>query len=530
MNEPLTTDQGLLAHFLDRNAENSPHEEAIIDGEIRLSHLQVKHDVIATAKALVASGVGKGDRVAVLAPPSVLYWVCFLASAYIGAIWIGLNPRYRARELAYVLDDSEPMVLILSGATSSGIAPTILSDLAETLPETVIVDDQSPSDPALHDGDNCTLWSEFIQNGVSISDGVLAERRYNVSPTDPSLIVYTSGSTGAPKGALLPQRAMIQFALRQNDLWSITKCRVLNYFPINHIGCIVDTSIPAFVAQSAMVFMQQFDPAASMQLIVQEKISIWGSVPSVFMMQLALHDFDQYDLSAVELIVWGGAAMPTPVIQKLLTVCPRLATNYGMTETSSAITALEAVNDVDLLANSVGHAFPGVEIKLINDAGEIAASGEVGEILARSHLNFIGYWRQTEMTEAAFDHEGYFRTGDLAMQRPDGRYKIVGRCKEMFKSGGYNVYPREVEDCIESHPDVRICAVVGAPDSVWQEVGVAFLQTDQTVSNEAIGAYCRDHLANYKVPKRFIFIDEFPLLPIGKIDKVALKRLAAESA
>jgi acyl-CoA synthetase (AMP-forming)/AMP-acid ligase II len=516
----------LLAGFLDLNAQNDPHGEAVVDGEIRLTHLEVKNAVIATAKALLASGVRKGDRVAVLAPPSSVYWISFLASAYIGAIWIGLNPRYRTTELAYLIQDSEPSILILNCAPESGIAQTILSDLLDVLPKKVIMVDQVPPHFQIPDKINCAHWNPFIESGLSICDEALAERRTSVSANDPCLIVYTSGSTGAPKGALLHQHGMVQFAVRQNKLWPVSGCSVLNYLPINHIGCIIDISIPAFVAQGSIIFMRQFDAATAMRLMVDEKISIWGSVPSVFMMQLDLQDFDSYDLSAVQLIVWGGAAMPTAVIERLLTVCSRLATNYGMTETSSAITALEAVDDIDLLANSVGHAFPGVEIKLTGESGAIVAAGEVGEILARSDSNFIGYWRQPAMTEIAFDRDGYFRTGDLAIQRPDGRYKIVGRCKEMFKSGGYNVYPREIENCIESHPDVRTCAVVSAPDPVWQEVGVAFILTSRPISDEAIQTYCRNSLANYKVPKRFVFVEEFPLLPIGKIDKMALQSRA----
>ena len=274
--------------------------------------------------------------------------------------------------------------------------------------------------------------------------------------------------------------------------------------------------------------MERFDAAQSLRLMAAERIPLWASVPSVFQMQLALPDFDSYDLSAVRLTVWEGAAMPPEAIAQLHAVCPRLATNYGMTETTSAITVLEPTDDLEVLANSVGGSFPGVEVRLAAPDGSEASDGQVGEVQARSGLNLLGYWNDPNATAAAFTAEGFFRTGDLAVRRSDGRYRIVGRLKEMFKSGGYNVYPREVEDAIEAHPAVATAVVVGVPDLRWDEVGVAFVEPAGAVTADALAAWCRDRLANYKIPKRFELIDALPLLPIGKVDRAALRRMAAE--
>jgi acyl-CoA synthetase (AMP-forming)/AMP-acid ligase II len=228
--------------------------------------------------------------------------------------------------------------------------------------------------------------------------------------------------------------------------------------------------------------------------------------------------------------VWEDAAISSEVLDRLAGICPRLATNYGMTETTSAITVEAGSNDRDMLLNSVGSVFPDVEVRLVAPDGGQVPDGDAGEVQVRSHYCFLGYWGKPEATRDAFTDDGFFRTGDLATRRPDGRYRIVGRLKEMFKSGGYNVYPREIESVLESHPAVSLSAVVPVPDPLWQEVGVAFVipKPGSSVAADTLIAWCRERLANYKVPKHCVVEPELPLLPIGKIDKVALRKRAAE--
>lgn len=222
--------------------------------------------------------------------------------------------------------------------------------------------------------------------------------------------------------------------------------------------------------------------------------------------------------------------MPVDLLRRLHAIHPRLATNYGMTETTSGITAIEPTDDLEVLANSVGPAFPGVEIRLVDAGGNDVATGESGEIWARSPYNLLRYWNRARETAEALTSDGWFKTGDLAVRRPDGRYRIVGRLKEMFKSGGYNVYPREVETAIEAHPGVEQVAVVSIEDPTWQEIGVAFVVAREPLSIAEVEAWCRERLANYKIPKRFVFVTALPLLPIGKVDKPALKQMAVNGA
>lgn len=513
-----------ISDYLDWHAARTPEAEALVLGGERIRYRQLKKKVDALARALMAAGVAKGDRVCVLQTPHPEYFVTFLAAASIGAIWVGLNPRYQLQELSHVISDADPHLLI----ARSRIAGRDYSDdlaalqgLACNVERTVIF----AGDPVVAGAEP---MEGFVDRGRQVSDEDLTARRMNCGGRDPCMLVYTSGSTGKPKGAVLHHEGVCRFSLEQNRLWPLSPYRSLNYFPINHVGCVLDCSTPALVAGGTMVMMEQFDPVRSMELIQSERISIWGSVPSVFQMQLALPDFDKYDLSAVQLIVWEGAAMPADLIEPLRRITPRLATNYGMTETTSAITIVEPTDDLDVLANSVGVAFPGVEIRLAGPDGGEVGKGATGEVQARSAGNLIGYWKQDTATRDAFTDDGFFRTGDLAERRQDGRYRIVGRIKEMYKSGGYNVYPREIETALEAHPAVALAAVVSVPDPVWQEVGVAYVTLKSEATTEQILAHCRAHLANYKVPKLVVFESELPLLPIGKIDKVTLSRRARD--
>lgn len=504
-------------------AEQRPDAEALVVGQRRITYADLHEAVEQLARALLAAGVAKGDRVATLQTPHPDYLTAFLATASIGAIWVGLNPRYRIGELRHVVTDSEPKVLITRTLIEGRSYEAELAELQHACPNLVRVVAFEGEPPAAGVEDMVT----FLASGVSIEGATLVAARAACGDRDPCLIVYTSGSTGAPKGALLAHDALAAFSIAQNEVWPLKTYRAINYFPINHVGCVIDCTLPCLVAGGTMIFMEQFDPAECMDLMVRERVTLWGSVPSVFQMQLSLADFDTYDLSALELIIWEGAAMPADLVERLLRIHTRLATNYGMTETTSAITATRPTHDLEVLSRTVGEAFPGVEIRLADPKGAPVADDEDGEVQTRSRFNMLGYWRRAEASAEAFTEDGFFRTGDLARRRADGRYQIVGRLKEMYKSGGYNVYPREVEAVLEDHPAVGLAAVVAADDAIWQEVGVAYVALRGAVTPEELEAHCRARLANYKVPKRIVIEPDLPLLPIGKVDKRALKARAA---
>ncbi|MGC1522222.1 MAG: class I adenylate-forming enzyme family protein [Steroidobacteraceae bacterium] len=507
-------------------ARRTPHAEAAVFADVRWSYADLDRRVDALAKALLAAGVVKGDRVATLQTPRPEFLSALLAAASIGAIWVGLNPKYRLAELSHVITDAEPKILLARTRIGERRYDADLRALQDACPalERIVVFD---GDPLVA---GAIALRDFVLGGTAVAPGDLPAARLQCGGRDPCLIVYTSGTTGRPKGAVLGHEGIIAFSETQNALWPVAPYRTLNYFPINHVGCVVDVTAPCLMAGGCLIFQEQFDPQLSLEAVVSERVSLLGSVPSVFQMQLALPDFSRYDLSGLQLIVFEGAPMPADLIGQLLRLGKNVATNYGMTETTSAITALEPTRDAELLTHTVGSAFPGVKIRLTTADGRTAAVGEIGEVWARSPYNFLGYWRDPAATAQAFSADGYFRTGDLAVQRSDGRYRLAGRVKEMFKSGGYNVYPREVETVIETHPAVTLAAVVCVPDPLWQEVGIAFVQADAPIAAADLRQWCRSRLANYKIPKRFVLLPALPLLPIGKIDKVELRRRALETA
>lgn len=500
-------------------ARHAPAAVACVCAEERVTYADLAMRIEAATRALIGAGVKHGDRIAILSPPHLDFVETLLAVSSIGAIWVGLNPRYQRDELLYVLTDSTPSILFAKRQIGDRDFRSDLDAIQRAAPDLRIVYlDADEADP--------TGWTRFISEGSHVSGAELDARRALVAPRDPCMIVYTSGSTGRPKGALLHHDGVLRFSRLQNEIWPLSPYVTLNFLPINHIGCVVDLTLPALDAGGTIVFLERFDATESLRVMERERVTFWASVPSVFQLQMAAPEFDAIDLSAVQLIVWEGAAMPEEWARRLAAICPRMATNYGMTETTSAITIAPPSSDIEMLTTSVGHAFPGVEIRLVREDGSEVPVGEPGEVWARSENNFLGYWRRPEATDAAFTADGYFRTGDLAVRRGDGRYAIVGRLKEMYKSGGYNVYPREVEAILEDHPAVEAAAVVPIDDPVWQEVGVAFVVTRGDVGVEELLAFCRARLANYKAPKHIHIEATLPLLPIGKVDKQALREAA----
>jgi acyl-CoA synthetase (AMP-forming)/AMP-acid ligase II len=516
---------GRISDYVAWHGSERPHAVALTTGEIGLTYAELSRRVDVLARGLLAAGVTKGARVATLATPHHDFLIAFLATASIGAIWLGLNPRHRLAELALPMSDAEPVVLL----TRTRIGDREYADELQafrTASPTLRV--------AAFSGEQLAPGVEametFVERGRFVAPEVLEAARGHCGARDPCLIVYTSGSSGTPKGALLHHEGIVSSSRLQNELWPVAPMSLVNYFPINHVGCIVDCSTPCLVAGGTLYFLEQFDPKTCLELMARRRVSIWGSVPSAFQLQLGLEEFESYDLSAVQLIAWGGAAMPEPLIERLRHVSRRLATNYGMTETTGSITSVEPTDEIDVLAHSVGRPVPGVEVRLRDAAGVAVPRGSPGEVQVRSPGNMIGYWRRPEASAAAFTSDGFFRTGDLAIERPDGRYRLVDRLTDMFKSGGYNVYPREIEAVLEAHPAIALAAVVPVPDPLWQEVGVAYVVAATPVAPDELAAFCRSRLAAYKVPKRFRIEQALPLLPIGKVDKRALRlRATAES-
>jgi fatty-acyl-CoA synthase len=509
-----------ISDYVDYHANRQPDTEALVLGNLRYDYSELKSRVDRCALALLDAGIEKGDRVATLSTPHPDFFVTFLAAASIGAIWIGLNPKYSLDEYRYVIGNARPrLVISRSQIEDRNLADDIavLADEFDCLEAVVFFEEK-----AFHDAQ---AYKDFIQKEPGPDDlGKLAAVRAQVKGSDPAMIVYTSGTTGKPKGALIPHQGLARVAHVQNRYWHCDPIRAVNFLPINHIGCVGDIACFTYVNGGTIVFMEHFDPAACLQVVQDEKITFWGAVPTAFQLCLALPDFNDYDLSCLQLVIWGGAKAPANLIRKLATICPRLSTSFGQTESVGSVTFVEPCSDIHLLSRSVGQPVPEYGFRLADEAGNPVPTGETGEIQVRGDFIMLGYWENPRATAEAIQ-DGWLKTGDLGVQGSDGHVKLVGRLKEMFISGGYNVFPLEVEQVLESHPAIAMAAVVSVPDELFSEVGHAWVlvETGQAIEADEIFEFCKERLANYKVPKHVFTEHELPMLPIGKLDRSALK-------
>ncbi|MCV7228138.1 class I adenylate-forming enzyme family protein [Mycolicibacterium komossense] len=487
--------------------------EMLTHAETRLTRSEVEEQSATLARAFLAAGVQRGDRVAVLGNPRPEFYVTFLAAARIGAIWQGLNPKYTAGELDHVVGDSQPKVLMGLSAnhrdTLEGVLERVGSD-----------------SPVITAGES---WEAFLSAGEAVSAEVLRDAESAVDSTDPAVLVYTSGTSGRPKGALLPHRGLVQCSVVQADRWYEAQPRMLCDLPINHVGCLGDISSSVVVAGGTVHYMEKFDRSGVLDVIARERLEYWLAIPTMFLLVTGTPEWATADLSSMKRAIWGGAAASRELILELQSRIPLVCTSFGMTETVGSIIYTDDDDDLDALANTVGRPDPRFEIRIARTDGIPCDTDEEGEIQARGPFLMLGYLNRPEATAAAIDADGWFHTGDVGRIDRDGRIRLAGRLSDMFKSGGYNVYPREIELALEEHPQVRSAAVVSIADALYSEVGVGFVipQPGAELDTDELRSFLRTRLANYKIPKRLEVREEFPRLAIGKVDKRVLKQWAA---
>jgi len=298
-------------------------------------------------------------------------------------------------------------------------------------------------------------------------------------------------------------------------------------FPIDHVACVADTCATTLVKGGTIIFQERFNPHALLETTQREKVTFWVGIPTMIQLVLAQADFDTFDLSSLELVLWGGAALPRSIIAKLQQMGPRLITAYGMTETSAHVTYTDSNADIEILAETIGKPDPNSPCRIVNENGLECAIGEQGELQFKCDHLMLEYFNQPQTSHEAFTNDGWMHTGDIGFWREDGNIKLAGRMSDMFKSGGYNVYPREIEVVLEQLPAVAMAAVISVADDLYQEVGHAYvlLEPGGKISEQELAEYCKQQLANYKVPKRFFKQTNLPMLPVGKIDKCALKSM-----
>jgi acyl-CoA synthetase (AMP-forming)/AMP-acid ligase II len=512
-------------HFVEKWAEARPQAEALAFEADRLTWTDFKSRMDLTAKAFLDIGVKRGDRIAMLSMARTEFLTTFMAAGKVGAVWLGLSPKFSLDELLYLLGDCQPSVLItLRRHMGSDLRPVIgtLMEEFSCLKKVLVIGEPFEATEG---------FSEFAYHQRYHLNSDLEARCRKVADQDPTLLLYTSGSTGKPKGVLHTHSSIVEnIKVEVKKFYFDDRSRGLIHFPVNHVASVVELGFAGIMAGGFLMCMDKFDPAETLKMIQKESITHLGQIPAMFLLQFKDPQFARTDLNSVKYFLWAGAAAPKLMVAVLSQICEKtgaaMLTGYGSTEVCGFVTYTEKGDDLDKLIHTAGKIAPPFELKVVNLDRRELPDGEVGEVAVRGPFLMKGYYNKPEATKAVISEDGWYYTSDLAFKDPDGYIHLAGRASEMYKSGGENVYPREIEEVIESHESILFAAVIAVPDEVYQEVGWAFsmLRSGKDVSEDELREFCKSKLANFKVPKRFFVRPLLPLLPNGKIDKVALRK------
>jgi fatty-acyl-CoA synthase len=534
-----------FGEILEQQAQRNPDKEALVYNypelglNLRLTFRQLRAEVDRLSKGLMALGIVKGEHVAVWAP-NVPEWIFLqLALARIGAVMVTVNTAYKASEVEYVLRQGDITTLFMTeefrGNSYLDSVYSIVPDIKE-LADPIAQPLQSEQLPRLKrvvllsttPYPGTLLYPDVVEMGQRIADEALRERRASVTPEDVAMIMYTSGTTGFPKGAMLTHYGIVNQWLCAGLNKDYSQDRYVNSMPLFHIA---GSNFVTASVMTGMTLIQliAFDPAKELELLDQEKGTSSFLVPTMLIAMLNHPRFlaGAFDLSSFKQIYTGGAPIPVALMEQAKEQMGADCRIYfGLTEVTGGGTVTRDHDSFDLKSATVGRPYPHMEAKIINPAtGEPVGFGERGEFLARSFNVMKGYYNMPEKTAATIDTEGWLHTGDLATMNAQGYVNIVGRVKDMVIRGGENLYPAEIEQFLVRHPKIADAQVIGVPDAYMGEEMAALirLKPDEQLNEEALRDYCRANISRNKVPKYFKFVATFPLTASGKIKKFELR-------
>jgi fatty-acyl-CoA synthase len=513
-----------IGESLHRTAAAHGGSEALVDvpSGRRWTYAELDADTDAVAFGLLALGIAKGDRVGIWAPNCPEWVLLQYGTAKIGAILVNINPAYRSHELSYVL-------------RQSGISLLVSAEQFKTSDYRGMIEEVR-GDPAnmrviyIGTGD----WGHLLATGAPTS-AALAERAASLAADDPINIQYTSGTTGFPKGATLSHHNILNNGFFIGEGCRYTeRDRVCIPVPFYHCFGMVLGNLACTTHGACIVIPAPgFDPAATLAAVQAEKCTSLYGVPTMFIAELALPDFASYDLSSLRTGIMAGSPCPVEVMKRVVsemhmdevTIC------YGMTETSPVSTQTRADDDMERRVSTVGRVHPHVEIKVIDpETGLVLARGSHGELCTRGYSVMLGYWDEPEKTAEAIDAARWMHTGDLAVMDEAGYLNIVGRIKDMVIRGGENIYPREVEEFLYTHPAIADVQVIGVPDAKYGEELCAWVKlrpgTDLTA--EQVREFCTGKIAHYKIPRYVRVTEEFPMTVTGKVQKFKMRATSVE--
>ncbi|HEX6551729.1 MAG TPA: AMP-binding protein [Ktedonobacteraceae bacterium] len=546
-----------IGDLLDRRATELPTQEAVVYScypefgdalNLRWTYQDYRERANQVARGLIALGLDKGDHIAVWAVNLPEWLLLEMAAAKAGLVLVTVNPVLRAQEVEYILKQSDVQALffmaqirdhdclatIRSMTTPGAMNGEVTS---ETLPMLRYVSLMgAPPSNLLGQADwRPTIFREMLAGGAQISDAALAERQASVTPTDAAWILYTSGTTGFPKGAILTHRGII------NDLMLAIRrlgdqvgpgdryCLPMPFFHIAGAGVVVGVLATSMTVHPLVAF----DPLKTLQIMSTERCNLLFAVPTMLIAMLQHPDFDAYPLSSLKVATSGGAPVPVSLMEQVKArVGADVAIVFGQTENTGAMTLTRPDDPFERKSSTVGVPLPHVEVKIVDPAtGKVVPCGERGEICCRGFLVMQGYYNMPEKTAQAIDAESWLHTGDLATMNAQGYVNIVGRLKDMVIRGGENLFPREVEDLLVRHPKIADAQVLGVPDAFFGEelLAVVLPKEGEEISEQELRDFCKERISHQKIPRYIQFVKSYPMTASGKVQKFVLREQAIEA-
>lgn len=533
-----------IGDLLDSTVEKNPDKEAVVytDREVRWSYRQLQEKSNEFAKGLLKLGIKKGENIAIWATNVPEWIVTQFGSAKAGAVLVTVNTNYQAFELEYLLKQANVTTLLLVGSCRDvdyvNIITTVCPELGQSkpgelnslkLPDLKNVIFIGPDTPAGMFG-----WEQVIAMGQEISDEELARCQKSLAMDDVINMQYTSGTTGFPKGVMLTHFNITNDAKFVAECTGITEADRLCFpVPLFHcFGCVMST-LACVTKGATMVPIEYFDPEKVLQAVEREKCTALHGVPTMFIAELEILKAKNYDLSSLKRGIMAGAPCPIEVMREVVDKMgmQEVTIAYGQTEASPVITQTRTHDSLERRVTTVGRAIPHVEVKIVSpDTGEEVAGGVQGELCARGFSLMKGYYNMPEATTAAIDKDGWLHTGDLATMDKEGYCNITGRLKDMIIRGGENIYPREIEEFLYTHPKIMDIQVVGVPSEKYGEEVLACIRvkTGETLTEGEVREFCQDKISRHKIPKFIHFMDQYPTTASGKVQKFKLRDMAIE--
>ena len=507
---------------IDRAAALFGDREGFVDTEVRLTFAQLAERVAQAARGFIAAGIEAGDRISIWGPNSLRWLLAALGAYRSGAVVVPMNTRFKGSEAAYVLRTAGVRMIFTVTDFLDTDYPSLLAgdNAVDTLRHVVVMSGAVP--------DGCVAWDDFVTAGASVDTATVVARSAAVQPDDISDIMFTSGTTGKPKGAMLRHGATV----KAFDSWATVVGltagdRYLIVNPFFHTFGLKSGIVASLIKGATIVPQPVFDVPQVMRRVAEERITMLPGPPAIYQTMLDHPDVASFDLSSLRLAVTGAAPVPVELIRRMREELSfeTVVTGYGLTETTGIVTMCRHDDEPETISRTSGRAIPDVEVKLVDNDGNTVGPGQPGEIWARGYNVMAGYFANPEATAETINPDGWLATGDIAVQDAHGNVTITDRKKDMYVYGGFNVYPAEIENALAGYPGVSQAAVVGVPDHRMGEVGAVFIvpRPGATIDPDAVIAWCRETMANFKVPRHVVVVDALPVNASNKVLKTELR-------